>query len=78
MSFPPTYDRRDRVLLLDAQIRPDESVNIPVLSAGEVSHASQRVCAKDVAPENMLAILTTLDTGHLAMSQLNDDAEANI
>ena len=35
------------------QIRPNEPTNIPSLSAVEVSHAPQSVCAKDDAPENI-------------------------
>ena len=57
------------------QIRPDEPSNIPSLSAVEVSHAPQSVCAKDDAPENISFMLATLDTSHLDMSPLNDDAE---
>ena len=52
------------VLLLDAvvmvvkvrlvlQIRPGEPFNTPALSAFEVTHAPQSVCAKDDAPTNM-------------------------
>ena len=33
-----------------AQIRPDVPSNIPYLSAVEVNHAPQSVCAKDDAP----------------------------
>ena len=63
------------VLVLVIQIRPDEPSNIPVLSAVEVYHEPQRVCVKDEAPENILSILVTLETSHLAISPLNDDAE---
>ena len=38
------------VLALLVQIRPDESSNIASLSAVEVSHAPQSVCANDDAP----------------------------
>ena len=74
---------RDRVMgFLDAisllelvtQIRPDEPTNIPSLFAVEVSHAPQRVCAKDEAPENISSMLVTLDTSHLERSALKDDA----
>ena len=37
------------VLVLSMQIRPDEPSNISSLSAVEVYHAPQRVCAKDDA-----------------------------
>ena len=56
-------------------IRPGEPSNIPSLSAFEVYHAPESVCAKDDAPENICPILVTLDTCHLEMSPLNDDAE---
>ena len=62
------------VFLLVEQIRPDDPLNIPVLSAVEVCHAPQRVCLNDDALENMSFMLVTLDTSHLAMSQLNFDA----
>ena len=68
----------EAVLLLVAQIRPDEPSNIPSLSAVEVNHAPQSVCEKDDAPENIFPMLVTLDTSHLEMSALNDDAEVNI
>ena len=60
------------------QTRPGEPSNIAVLSAVEVLHAPQRVCAKDDAPLNMPFILATLDTSHLERSHLNDDAKANM
>ena len=63
-----------KVIKLSVHIRPEESVNIPSLSAFEVYHAKQRVCVKDEAPENMSSMLITLDTSHLAISPLNDDA----
>ena len=63
------------VLVLVAQIRPDEPSNILFLSAVEVLHTPQRVCAKDDAPENIDSMLVTLDTAHLDMSKLKDDAE---
>ena len=66
------------VLVMVLQIRPDESSNIPSLSAVEVYHAPQSVCAKDDAPENISAMSVTLDTSHLEMSPLNDDAIRNI
>ena len=62
------------VLALVVQIRPDEPSNIPSLSAVEVSHAPQSVCAKDDAPEKMFFMLVTLNTSHFEMSPLNDDA----
>ena len=63
------------LVLVVVQIRPDEPSNIPFLSAVEVTHAPQRVCAKDDAPENISSMLVTLDTSQLEMSLLNDDAE---
>ena len=41
------------VLAMIVQIRPDDPSNIPALSAVEVSHAPQSVCAKDEASLNM-------------------------
>ena len=66
------------VLILLVQSRPGEPSNILSLSAVEVSHAPQSVCAKDVAPENISFMLVTLDTSHLLMSTLNDEAVLNI
>ena len=57
------------------QIRPNERSNIPSLFAVEVIHAPQRLCANDDAPENISSMVVTLDTSHLEMSPLNDDAE---
>ena len=62
-------------LLMEVQIRPDEPSNIPYLSAIEVCHSPQRDCANDVALENISSMLVTLDTSHLEISPLNDDAE---
>ena len=62
------------VLALVAQIRPEEPRNIPSLSAVEVYHSPQSFCANDDAPENMSAMVVTLDTSHLETSPLNDDA----
>ena len=67
-----------KVIKLSVHIRPEESVNIPSLSAFEVYHAKQRVCVKDDAPKNICPILATLDTSHLEMSPLKDDAEWNM
>ena len=61
-------------VVLAVQRRPDESLNIPSLSAVEVIHTPQSVCAKDDAPENISSMLITLDTFHLERSPLNDDA----
>ena len=66
------------VLVLDVQIFPGEPSKIPCLSAVEVIHASQRVCAKDGAEANMRFMSVTLDTSHLERSALNADAEANM
>ena len=63
------------VVLLLLQIRPNERSNIPSLFAAEVIHAPQRVCANEDAPENISSMVVTLDTSHLEMSTLNDDAE---
>ena len=63
------------VLILFAHSRPEEPSNIPSLSAVEVSHAPQSVCLKDEVPANVFFILVTLDTSHLEISLLNDDAE---
>ena len=62
------------VVVLIAQIRPAEPANIPYLSAVEVLHTPQRVCAKDDAKRNICSMSVTLDTSHLEMSPLNDDA----
>ena len=67
-----------KALLLLAQIRPGEPSNIFSLYASEKSHAPQRVCANDDAPENISSMLDTLDTSHLERSPLKDDAEANM
>ena len=63
------------LVLVVVQIRPGEPLNIPSLSAVEVSHAPQSGRAKDDAPENMPRMVVTLDTSHVEMSSLNDDAE---
>ena len=63
------------VLLLEVQIRPDEPSNILSLFAVEANQAPQSVCAKDDVAKNMTFMLVTLDTSHLEMSLLNDDAE---
>ena len=63
-----------QLFFLLVQIRPGESKNIPSLSAVDVLHAPQRVCAKDDAPENISFMSVTLDTSHLEMSVLNEDA----
>ena len=62
----------ERALFL--QICPDDPSNISSLSASEVYHAPQSVCAKDDAPLSMMFMTVTLDTSHLEMSPLNDDA----
>ena len=59
-------------------ICPGEPLKIPSLFALEVLHASQSVCSKDDAPEKVDSILITLDTSHLEMSTLNDDASWNM
>ena len=63
------------VLVMVVQIRPDEPSNIALLSAAEVTHAPQSVCAKDDASENISCMLATLNTSHLEMSLLKSDAE---
>ena len=62
------------VLILAMQIRPNEPANIRCLSAVEVTHAPQSVCANDDAPLNMTFMPVTLDTSQLEMSPLKDDA----
>ena len=62
------------LVLVVVQSRPEEPLNIPSLSAVEVTHVPQSVCAKDDAPLNISAMVVTLDTYHLEMSLLNDDA----
>ena len=66
------------VLVLVVQSRPVEPLNISVLSAVEVIHTPQSVCANADAEWNMKPMSVTLDTSHLDMSPLNDDAEANM
>ena len=66
------------LLLAVAQIRPDEPVNISVLSAFHVAHAPQSVCANDDAPENMPRMVVTLETSHLYRSPFNDVAARNM
>jgi hypothetical protein len=66
------------VLILFAQIRPNERWNILYSFAVEVSQTPQSVCAKDEALLNISAILVTSDTSHLEISILNDDAEWNM
>ena len=68
----------DVAFLLVLQIRPNEPSNIPSLTAVEVYHSPQSVCAKDDAPENMMSMLVTLDTSHLEMSPLNCGAFSNM
>ena len=60
------------------QIAPDEPSNIPFLSAVEMYHKPQSACANDDAPENIFSMLVTLDTSHLEMSALNDDASGTL
>ena len=66
------------VVVVIVQIPPDDPSNIPSLSAVEVSHAPQRVCAKDDASENICSMLVTLETSHLEMSPLNNEALENM
>ena len=61
-------------LVLSVQNLPDEPSNISVLSAVEVTHAPQSVCANDDAPLNITFMPVTLDTSHLEISPLKDDA----
>ena len=63
------------VVVVVLQIRPGDSWNIASFFAVEVLHAPQRFCLKDDAEVNMRFMLITLDTSHLEMSPLNDDAE---
>ena len=62
-------------IVLVVHIRPDEPSNIPALSAVEAIHAPpQSVCAKDDAPLNISSMVVALDTSHLDISPLKDDA----
>ena len=63
------------LVLVVVQSRPVEPSNISVLSAVEVLHTPQSVCVNDDAERNMPTMSVTLDTSHLDMSPLNDDAE---
>ena len=63
------------LVLVVAQSRPDEPSNISVLTAVEVIHTPQSVCANDDAEWNMKPISVTLDTSHVDMSPLNKEAE---
>ena len=68
------------LLPVGAHIFPDESIcpgdlsNIRSFPAVEVLHAPQSVWVNDDAEPNIKAMLVTLDTSQLEMSQLNDDA----
>ena len=62
------------VIIVSIQIRPAEPANIRCLSAVEVTHAPQRVCANDVAPLNITFMPVTLDTSQLEMAPLKDVA----
>ena len=52
------------------QTSPDESSNMASLSAVEVTHAPQSVCANNEAPLNISTMLVTLDTSHSERSAL--------
>ena len=65
-------------VVLVVQSCPGEPTNIPVLSAGDVLHAPQRVCVKDDAPMNIFFMSATLHTAHLEMSPLKDVAPLNM
>ena len=60
------------------QIRPCEPRNISVFVAFEVNHAPQSFCEKDGAAANICSMPVTLDTSHLDMSPLNDEAWENM
>ena len=62
------------LLVLVAQISPGGASNIPAALAFEVSHVPQSVCANDDAPSKISRMSVTLETSHLEMSLLNDDA----
>ena len=62
------------VVVLVVQSFPAEPSNIPCLFAAERLHSPQRVCPKDDAKRNMKPMSVTLDTSHLEMSPLNNDA----
>ena len=63
------------LMVVVAEISPDDPLNIPLLSAVEVYHSPESACVNDDAPENISFMLVTLDTSHLKISALNDDAE---
>ena len=66
------------VVVVVVQSLPPEPSNIPSLSAFEVGHTPQSVCANDDARRNMHGILVTLDTSHFERSLLNDVASTKI
>ena len=53
------------LVLVVVQIRPGEPLNIPSLSAVEVSHAPQSDWSKSDAKRNIKLMSVTLDTSHL-------------
>ena len=57
---------------------PEDLSNMPVLVAVDLDQASQSVRENVVAPSNIRAIVSTLDTSHLEMSALNSAAFQNI
>ena len=57
---------------------PEDLVNMPVLVAVDLDHASQSVRENLVAPSNIRAIVSTFDTSHLEMSALNAAAFQNM
>ena len=59
-------------------IFPDEPEKISFLLAVDFCHAPQSVWENALAPLNIAFMLVTLDTSHLEMSPLNDDAEWNM
>ena len=62
------------VVVVHGAIFPDEPENMRALSAVDFCHAPQSVWEKDDAPLNMSTMVVTLDTSHLEMSPLKDDA----
>ena len=57
---------------------PEDLSNMPVLVAVDLDQASQSVRENLVAPSNIRAIVSTLDTSHLEMSASNAAAFQNI
>ena len=68
----------ERVVMMAAQIRPDDPSNILSCSALEADHWPQSARVNDEAAENISFMSVTLNTSHLEMSPLNDVAWSNM